>query len=827
MPTPPAAGHHTSARQALDALTSDPVRLFITGGIGYGKSTALEAVRRSLRESGHTILSRIPGSADTDSAVVIDDAHLLDDASLHVLAALADDPTRSIVVAAETRDHDPGIRALAAALERDRGRIVLGPLDSGEISHVLADPSGHPQSPEVLSIVMAASAGIPSLVGAVAAARRPLSVASVTRAVELALIERLRRLDQAEVESLVIASLSTDLGATDLAAVLGAQPQRGLELIDRARGTGLLQPSYQVDFLRSVHRAAAHLVGAARHHELEKSLLRTQLDSSTLSPHLALELAEHGLRDDALARWLRERTADGRGDPTVGVQMHRAAVAAGANDMRAALADALAVTGDTAGAAALTDELLSSTDGGERAAGVRIAASVAAYNGNYVHAAELFDWLGPYPDAMVGSAAALVYTATGDVHAARAALQSAQAGPPTATARKARSLAEGILLTVDGPYPAAAFRLGQALAAEHTAATVMPDSASALVTLAALNNGDPVRARSVIDRAVREDRDGELEPLFTSRHLLLRGWLRMQAGQFGAASADADAVGVSRGRDALWAAALRTAIARRGGDTGALHAHWSAGMEALAESSVDLFSLLPLGELWVAGARLRQQERLKPALEQGFGVLAALGDPTAWAPTLHWSGVHAGILAGDPAAVAPHGQALTAMAEQSVFAAALAAAGRTWLRVLANQVNADEVIAAAGGLARFGLASDATRLAGQAALAAEDTKTSALMLQAARDLKLSAGADGEPSPNSGEPERRPRPASTKLSDREREVAELLLLGMPYRDIGAQLFISAKTVEHHVARIRRRLGAESRSEMLSMLRALLVLPAPEA
>ena len=59
-----------------------------------------------------------------------------------------------------------------------------------------------------------------------------------------------------------------------------------------------------------------------------------------------------------------------------------------------------------------------------------------------------------------------------------------------------------------------------------------------------------------------------------------------------------------------------------------------------------------------------------------------------------------------------------------------------------------------------------------------------------------------------------------LSEREREVAELLLLGMPYRDIGAQLFISAKTVEHHVARIRRRLGAESRSEMLSMLRAML-------
>jgi len=145
--------------------------------------------------------------------------------------------------------------------------------------------------------------------------------------------------------------------------------------------------------------------------------------------------------------------------------------------------------------------------------------------------------------------------------------------------------------------------------------------------------------------------------------------------------------------------------------------------------------------------------------------------------------------------------------------------------VLAGQVEPDEVNAAAGGLAQFGLTSDATRLAGQAALQASDPKVSGLMLQIARDLKLSAGdsyADGAPGPAAQEA--RPavsgaRSASSPLSDREREVAELLLLGMPYRDIGAQLFISAKTVEHHVARIRRRLGAESRSEMLSMLRAI--------
>jgi DNA-binding CsgD family transcriptional regulator len=98
------------------------------------------------------------------------------------------------------------------------------------------------------------------------------------------------------------------------------------------------------------------------------------------------------------------------------------------------------------------------------------------------------------------------------------------------------------------------------------------------------------------------------------------------------------------------------------------------------------------------------------------------------------------------------------------------------------------------------------------------------MLQLARDLKQTVALDEAPGTEALAAQTAStgptRPASSRLSDREREVAELLLLGMPYRDIGSQLFISAKTVEHHVARIRRRLGAESRSEMLSMLRAML-------
>ena len=414
--------------------------------------------------------------------------------------------------------------------------------------------------------------------------------------------------------------------------------------------------------------------------------------------------------------------------------------------------------------------------------------------------------------------------------AARAALSAESAGPPTSTARAARSLAEGLLLSLDQPFPIAVARLGHSITAEQQSPGVAPDTPAALVTLAALHGGDPVRARSVIGRAVRAggQTDTADESFASHRHRLLLGWVRMLDGQLPAAAADAAATADAalHRRDALWAAALQTAIARRSGDSGAVQKHWYAAVEVLAEYSMDLFSLLPLGELWVAAARMRQVDRLQHTLTEAFALLESLGNPVLWSVPLHWAGVHAGILANSPEAVAPHGQALTAAAAHSAFAKALATAGRTWLRVLANHVDIDEVTAAARGLSQFGLTWDATRLASQAALQTPDGRVSGAMLQLARDLKQTVAVDDVPGLESvttvadgarGGPS---RPASSRLSDREREVAELLLLGMPYRDIGSQLFISAKTVEHHVARIRRRLGAESRSEMLSMLRAML-------
>ena len=820
-----------AAVRLMTATPPTPIKLVVTGGLGTGKTFVLNAIRDSLSEAGVPVASRPTGSADSVVTVVVDDAHQLSADELAYLTELAGDPSSTVVVAAQPRDHDEHLRVLLAAIERERPRIALEPLEGGEVSRLLADPSGHPPRTDVVTNVMVATAGIPFLVSAVLASVRPLSATSIAQSAFFALIERLHRLDEADLDTLLIASLSSDLGAADIAAALDVSAERAQTLMDRARATGLIEPSHSPHFLRSVHRAVAQIAGNARHRDIESALLRSQVAMSTMSTALALRLAEHGMSDAGLAEILRKQADAVRSEPAAAARLYRAAVDAGATGVRPQLADALALCGDSQAAASEADGLLGSADPGERAIAVRVAASVAAHNGNYAQAAELFTWLGPYPDSVVSAAAAVVLTAVGDVGGARTALAVDNAGPPTAASRAARTLADGLLATIDGPYAAAATKLGQAMAAEFSPTQVLPDSPAALVTLAALHGGDPVRARSVISRAVRTDAGGN--GLHGHRHRLLLAWTKMQDGQLSGAGSDMAGIdeGALQRRDALWAAALRTAIARRGGDAGAVHKHWYAAMEVLAEYSVDLFSLLPLGELWMAAARIRQQDRLAPVLGQAFGLLEALGDPPAWSAPLHWAGVHAGILANDPAAVAPHGQALTAAAAHDPFARALAGAGRTWLRVLAGKVVPDEVNTAAGGLALFGLTSDATRLAGQAALQASDPKVSGLMLQIARDLKLSAAdssADGAADPGAQEIRPAPsggRPTSSPLSDREREVAALLLLGMPYRDIGAQLFISAKTVEHHVARIRRRLGAESRSEMLSMLRAILAPEVP--
>jgi len=55
-----------------------------------------------------------------------------------------------------------------------------------------------------------------------------------------------------------------------------------------------------------------------------------------------------------------------------------------------------------------------------------------------------------------------------------------------------------------------------------------------------------------------------------------------------------------------------------------------------------------------------------------------------------------------------------------------------------------------------------------------------------------------------------------LTEREQEVLQLLAQGLTNREIGGRLYLSPKTVEHHVGAVLRKLGVRTRTEAAAAL-----------
>ncbi|MBF6175500.1 LuxR C-terminal-related transcriptional regulator [Nocardia blacklockiae] len=376
----------------------------------------------------------------------------------------------------------------------------------------------------------------------------------------------------------------------------------------------------------------------------------------------------------------------------------------------------------------------------------------------------------------------------------------------------------------------AASALIQAARAELSSATTdfLPCTAVSVATLLCLSMGEPRRAADALHGAAAPapaEPSGEVA-LRDQQLLVLSAWTSMLGGDEQAATQLAAAVDLGRlsARDRLLAHGVLVGLARRGGDHTALTLAWQAAHPLFDDIGVDLLALLPIGELWLAGIRLQDESRVAALVDAAGKLLRRLGNPPAWANAYHWYAIQAAIARERPDELLPHAQHLKAAAQAGdPHAAALADAGRTWVLALRGSVAPDEVAAAVRRLAGIGMVWDAARLASEAALAADDSTVATALLKLARTVRTESRPPQlpiRPPEPAAEPRPEPAPRSDAiLSEREREVAELVLLGLTYREIGARLYISAKTVEHHVARIRRRIGAGSRSELLSMLRAM--------
>ncbi|GHP17159.1 LuxR family transcriptional regulator [Rhodococcus sp. NKCM2511] len=782
---------------------------------GSGRSAVLGAVAAAAT----TVHAGSVTDAPSGATVLVDDAHLLPDHRVDEIAAAATRSDITLVLATAPRRYDSRIEKLVASA--GAARLTLVPLDKTSIA-TRAAAVARPISASLASAIAKSTGGLLVAVdAALAALGGERSDPTPLRAVTESVAEQHRRL---------LVDTTDDTRAVLLAARFGVVPDpvTAAQLVTRAAdaetvvdiacSSGLLDATGAL--VPSAEGPLTEMIGERRCRVLLDRIADVAAQSGLLDASAARALATHGVVRADLADFLA-----GQGDSTSvesAGQLYDAAAAAGFDPsaLAARRAEVAAATGHLDEAGRRADEILDAATDHTQAdlrTAVRVSASIAAQRGMVSRSAQLFAWLGTDRLGTDAVWAALSAAAAGDRPAADRALSVVASLAPTSSTASGALLVDGVLGSIDSRSAAASSAAANSLmrAVTLTAAPsdrwCAPDSAAAVAALHAVHCGDLARVDSVIARALPELRPGSEAH---TRLVLIGGWAAMLRGDAAQACHLVDPLEIpdSHVRNHLFLHGIRVGLARRSGDAGSLVTAWTQAQNVVAAYSIDLFSLLPLGELVLAATRVGQFDRVEHLVSQATTLLAALGDPPVWASALHWYQVQAAIVAQTPEALVPHAKALASAASTHPYSSALAAAGRAWLGVLQGRPDAAEVELSARTLTAFGLPWDGARLASEAALTVADTATATSLLHIARSLRQPSSHQRETDGTTPQP-------SGSLSEREAEVAELLVLGVTYREVGSRLYISPKTVEHHVARIRRRLGAGSRSELISMLRAM--------
>lgn len=842
-----------------------PLSVAIMGPGGTGKTATLDAVARAYERAGVAVLRRggleaLPGRADPDRAVLVDDAHLLDDRRLAAVRALGDTAGCRLVLAYRPWPGSGGLPAAPAGA--DRVVVVLSHLDRGAVAARIAGRLGVPPPEGLIDLVHEQSGGLPVLVDVITQSlcdagrydvvapkefRRPDRIT-----VSVGLAERMRHLvdaldpaGRALLEAMAVgAPLDVDvlreLAAGSDVPTPGSLIDTLIDTVDAVTATGLLTDTGAlIPFVRGL---LLRLMPLLRTRTLQRRVAEIELDrgGSVLTAGRALlGTGASGARvaavfDAAAGEAVLE-------SPAQAVELLGAAVDAGRAPLAVAgrRATAAARAGDLDQALRLADQVLADPAAPDRDQAVAAAATALAHRGLLASSAELHRFLPPGQSVL--AVPALIGAGALDDARALTAAGAPAAGPSTLLAGAAALMAGGMLSAVAGSGAAALSQLARAavLLEPVAATTLLPDTPAALTALVALQTGELSVAETALRRAAVGRHGGRAA---LPRHRLLHAWVAMSRGRLDRARRLLDRIDARlEPRDELVASALAMGLARRDNDTAALTAAWQRARGAFVEHPVDLYSLPYLGECAVAAARLGEPNWLAPHLDEADALLAALGRPALWAATLHWYRLHAAVVVEDVAATRSHATALAALATTGPYHSVLAAAAASWSQVVAGAVDAEAVQVAARRLHGVGLVWDAVHLAGQAGQRAPDRRT-AVALQACARALLNPSATGTlPEPSTGpvgsgadgDAEAAPAAdrdgehdtaaagdaAASVLSGRELEIGTLVLAGLTYRQIGEQLFISAKTVEHHVARIRARLGVSSRNELFGRLRSL--------
>jgi len=828
---PPTSLRFASVRRALDEVVDDDrsPRAVISGSAGSGKTAALRSLQSQLQASGFdAVILRAdtdPRSIPFDTVLLVDDAQALDGPRLDALIERAEEPDASLIVAFRSWPAPPMLTALTRRLEQDRPAILLADATLADVRAELLTTDDACEEH-----VYRATGGIAWLIHECLAVHDERDCATdpdhhaMTQAVERRIAHRLdtvrtalRRLVEEASVGPVGEGASGGTGGRD-------EPSRD-ELIAEGYAEGLLlrngRPaplvvsavrstvpvhrlvdlvlSHTDEFVRDSH--IAECIEGVRDIRLSEAIAQRAREAVSTDPQLAVELFDRAIACGGEPRQMavgRAYAAWAAGDlDDAGVQLGRLGRDLPAGPERDLVADITAATWAERGLMALADDTYRALPSDDPAAETR-ERIVAAGAGRRIHAL------------------------TEAADAAGGALEAGEHVLPSTLGIAMALLDRGLraTLTTDTPTSALAdLRRASELYSASRDATPMPELPAVIAAIAAIGMGDLTTAHTIVDDALRSEQGGQHQQ---PRLQLWRSWLALQRER--PAEARAALARAQEGerplspRDDAFAAAIGIGIARRYEDSAGLAAAWHAAQTRLLRVEPDLYSLLPLGELVIAAARVGEAASMQSTLDRALEVVARLGDPPLWAAPLHWAGIQRGILLNRPDDLAPHARALVAAAPRHRLAAMMAQAGRVWTAVLAGTVDADAVEAAAHGLATVGLAWDGARLAGHGAGRSEDRKVIARLLACARELHPRETPRAAESPvEAGVPA---APADGILSEREREVAELVVQGKTYAEIGAAIFISPRTAEHHIAHIRRRLDATSRSDLISKLRIVL-------
>jgi DNA-binding NarL/FixJ family response regulator len=442
------------------------------------------------------------------------------------------------------------------------------------------------------------------------------------------------------------------------------------------------------------------------------------------------------------------------------------------------------------------------------AAGVAAASSAA--DGALLDAADrwraITSTLDGVPGALAAGRAALAAGLAGDTAAAERDLAAAVAMVSGAAPRGLSVLLAGVeatLAAIRGEFPTAARRLAGLAVARVQADPLAVEGWADLALTATVAGGNDAMAGDML--AASTDR-----PL-TTRQVLVKAWLDLRAGRLADARARLASAGdasVLR-RDALLAATVTAGLVRRAGDEAARRVAWHRVSPVVAGADVEPLLLDAWGELSVAAATVAPVDADLIVTAMAEAVTRA-GDPPWATAALAWWALQRAAVTGAAALARDAADQLAVLSGKDPADERLrsrSAAANAWVSTLAGQPDPQAALAAAEALAATGCPWEAAALCGAAAAGVTEPAAARDLLAAGRALRATVLTEDHG-------------ATGGLSERERGVGELLLDGLTHKEIGARLYISPKTVEQHVARLRQKLDAGNRAELVAALRAKL-------